>query len=781
MQVIKRNGKIEEVKLQKITRRVEKLSYGLKVEPLKVAQKVIAGIYDKITSKQIDELLSETASLLGDMHPHYLKLAARIAVSSLHKETTTFFQTMKNLYKSGALSKDFIELVIKHGKALDKLIDEDRDYEFSYMGYKTLEKSYLLRIDGSIVERPQYMYMRVALFIAGDDIGEVKELYDLLSQGYYTHATPTLFNAGTTKPQLSSCFVVAMKEDSIEGIADTQKECMLISKNAGGIGLHLSNIRAKGTPIKGTNGTSNGIVPMLQVFNSLARYVDQGGGKRKGSIAAYLEPWHADVLDFLDLKLPTGKDEIRARDLFYAMWIPDLFMERVEKDEDWTLMCPNECTGLTDVYGNDFKNLYEKYEREGKGKKVIKARDVMVRIIESQTQTGNPYMLYKDSINRKSNQKNIGIIKSSNLCTEITEVSTPEETSVCNLASIALPKFVVEGEFSHEKLHEISKIVTKNLNKVIDKNYYPTDASQNSNLRHRPIGIGVQGLANVFFKLGIAYDSEEARILNKDIFETIYHGALEASCEEAYKYGVSLKDKSELGAEGAYSTFVGSPASKGILQYDMWGVEPSDRWDWVTLKNNIKKYGLRNSLLLAPMPTASTASILGNIEAFEAQTSNIYKRQVLSGEFIQINENLVEDLEKLGLWSKELSDKLKVENGSVQNIPEIPNHLKEIYKTVWEISQKVIIDMAADRGAFIDQSQSLNLWLADPNFGSINSMHFYAWKKGLKTGMYYLRSKASGNAVKVTVDDSRVTKEYTKEEAIACSLDNPEACEACGS
>lgn len=776
MKVIKRNGKTEDVKLEKVTKRVDKLSYGLNVQPLRVSQKVIAGIFDGITSTQIDSLLTETAAVLGVDHPDYLKLAARIAVSSLHKSTKGFYQTMKDLYKDDTLSEDFIELVRKYGKEVEKYMESDRDLEFEYFGYKTLEKSYLLKINGVVVERPQHMFMRVALAIGGDNMVEVKKLYDHLSLKQYTHATPTLFNAGTRLQQMSSCFLIAMEDDSIEGIYNTAKECALISKNAGGIGLHIHDIRAKGSYISGTNGISNGIVPMLQVFNSTARYVDQGGGKRKGSFAIYLEPWHADIEAFIELRKKTGKEEFRARDLYYALWTPDLFMMRVKEDGMWTLMCPHECPGLSDVYGEEFVELYTKYEEEGKGRKTIKARELWSKILEAQIETGMPFMLYKDACNEKSNQKNIGVIKSSNLCTEIMEVSTPKESAVCNLASIALPPFVKidsEGKkyFDLDSLHEITKTATRNLNIVIDKNYYPTNKTSLSNMRHRPIGLGVQGLANVFFEMKYPYGSPESRELNKQIFETIYHAALESSCE------LSVKD-------GAYATFQGSPASQGILQYDMWGVKPSPRWDWKTLKANIKKLGLRNSLLVAPMPTASTASIFGNIEAFEAQTSNIYKRQVLAGEYVITNAHLVRDLEELGLWTDSIRNKLIEENGSVQNIPEIPTHIKELYKTVWEISQKVIIEMAADRGAFIDQSQSLNLWLAKPSFGSVNTMHFYAWEKGLKTGMYYLRSRPAADAEKVTTTNNikiESVKEYSAQEAIMCSIDDPEDCIACGS
>lgn len=790
MFVVKRNGKREEVKFDKILQRVKALADGdLKIEPVSVSQKVVAGLHDGITSAKIDDLLAETAAVLTTEHPDYSYLAARIAVSSLHKSTGDFYQTMKALYKHGILADDFIENVKKHAKKLESLIDYERDFNFDYFGFKTLERSYLLKIDGKIVERPQHMYMRCAIGICGDDLTAVKELYNLLSQGYYTHATPTLFNAGTKRPQMSSCFLVAMQDDSIEGIFGTLGDVAQISKNAGGIGMHIHNIRAQGSYIKGTNGVSNGIVPMLQVYNATMRYVDQGGGKRKGSCAIYMEPWHADIISFLDLKKNTGKEEFRARDLFPAMWIPDLFMQRVKDDAMWTLMCPHECPGLSDAVGEDFVKLYTKYETDGKGREQMKARDLMVKIIESQIETGTPYMLYKDACNLKSNQKNLGTIKSSNLCTEIIEWSGPDETAVCNLASLALSKFIKDGKFDHDALAKVVMIALYNLNKVIDRNFYPTDRTRRSNMRHRPVGLGVQGLADVFFMLGLAFDSDEAKKLNRDIYETIYYAAVKASVELAKK-------------EGAYETFKGSPASQGILQFDMWDVKPSDRYDWKALKADVVKHGLRNSLLLAPMPTASTASILGNFEANEAQTSNIQKRQVLAGEFIVLNKYLVGELEKIQMWTDEVKDKIIADGGSVQNIPEIPQKLKDIYKTVWELSQKSVIDMAADRGAFICQSQSMNLFMAKPNIGAINSMHFYAWSKGLKTGMYYLRTKPSVEAQKVTtkqearvvpaaapapvsvaqeVAATAVSKAEEKAAAIMCSLDNPESCESCGS
>jgi ribonucleoside-diphosphate reductase alpha chain len=769
MYVVKRNGKKEEVRFDKILQRVKAFISDLNVEPVSVSQKVVAGLHEGITTKAIDNLLAETASVLASEHPDYAKLAARIAVSSLHKETTTFYQTMKMLYKEGYLSDDFIQVVKQNGTVIESSIKYDRDFDFDYFGYKTLEKSYLLKINGKIVERPQHLFMRVAIGVCGADLDKVFELYDLMSQGYYTHATPTLFNAGTKRPQMSSCFLISMEDDSIDGIYNTLKECALISKHAGGIGLHVHNVRAQGSHIKGTNGTSNGIIPMLKVFNETARYVDQGGGKRKGSIAIYIEPWHADIETFLDLKKNTGKEEFRARDLFLALWVPDLFMKRVEADQDWSLMCPNECPDLSDSVGDAFEKLYTKYEKEGKVRKTIKAREIMMKIMESLSETGVPYILFKDAANLKSNQQNIGVIKSSNLCTEILEVSTPEETAVCNLASICLPKFIIEKKgkkyFDFDKLIEVVKVSTRNLNFVIDKNFYPTEKTKRSNMRHRPIGIGVQGLADVFYALGYAYDSQEAKDLNKEIFEAMYFGACTSSMELAKE-------------NGAYETFQGSPASQGKLQFDLWGVAPSDKYDWSSLKEEIKKHGMRNSLLIAPMPTASTSQIFGNTEAFEPVTSNIYKRQTLAGEFIVVNKYLVRDLQKLNLWNGVIRDKIISENGSVQNIPEIPSNVKEVYKTVWEMSQKVIIDLAADRGPFICQSQSMNLYFAKPNFGAMNSALFYGWKKGLKTGSYYTRSRPAVDAVKVT---TKIEEKVQQSEALVCSLENPESCEACGS
>jgi len=789
MLVVKRDGRRESVKFDKITARIEKLSYGLDpnfVEPIDVAKKVIEGLYDGVSTQDLDNLAAEIAATMTVKHPDYAKLAARIAISNLHKTSSkSFSNTMKRLYtyvdpKTGEnaplVSKETYGIVKKNAAVLDSTIIYDRDFNYDYFGYKTLERSYLMKLDGKIVERPQHMLMRVAVGIHGEEMDKVVETYHLLSEKWFTHATPTLFNAGTPKPQLSSCFLLTMKDDSIDGIYDTLKQCAKISQSAGGIGLSIHNVRAKGSYIKGTGGVSNGIVPMLRNFDMTARYVDQGGGKRKGSFAMYLEPWHADIFDFLDLKKNHGKEEMRARDLFYAMWIPDLFMKRVEANEEWTLLCPNECPGLADAYGDDFEKLYEKYEKEGKGRETIKAQDLWFEILEAQIETGTPYMLFKDAANKKSNQKNLGTIKSSNLCTEIIEYTAPDEVAVCNLASIALPMYVKEDtkEYDFQKLYDVTYVATKNLNKVIDVNYYPVPEAKNSNMRHRPIGLGVQGLADAFLMMGFPFESEEARKLNKDIFETIYFAAMTAS-----------KDLAKV--EGSYETFKGSPVSKGIFQYDMWGVTPdSGLWDWDSLKKEVKKHGVRNSLLVAPMPTASTSQILGNNECFEPYTSNIYTRRTLSGEFVIVNKHLMKDLIELGLWSADMKNKLIAAKGSVQGINEIPDNIKELYKTVWEISQKAIIDMSADRGAYICQSQSLNIHIQDPNFGKMTSMHFYAWKKGLKTGMYYLRSRAAADAIQFTVDKSAASAPTAKEleqkaSDMACSLDNPDACEACGS
>ncbi len=789
MLVVKRDGRRESVKFDKITARIDKLSYGLDsgfVEPIDVAKKVIEGLYDGVSTQDLDNLAAEIAATMTVSHPDYAKLAARIAISNLHKTTSkSFSNTMKRLYtyvdpKTGEnaplISKETYGIIKQNAATLDSTIIYDRDFSYDYFGYKTLERSYLMKIDGKIVERPQHMLMRVAVGIHGEDMEKVIETYNLLSEKWFTHATPTLFNAGTPKPQLSSCFLLTMKDDSIDGIYDTLKQCAKISQSAGGIGLSIHHVRAKGSYIKGTGGVSNGIVPMLRNFDMTARYVDQGGGKRKGSFAIYMEPWHADIFDFLDLKKNHGKEEMRARDLFYALWIPDLFMERVENNEDWTLLCPNECPGLADVHGDEFKKLYEKYEKEGKGRRTVKAQDLWFEVLESQIETGTPYMLYKDSANKKSNQKNLGTIKSSNLCTEIIEYTAPDEVAVCNLASIALPKYVNDetGEYDFQKLYDVTYVATKNLNRVIDVNYYPVEEARNSNMRHRPIGLGVQGLADAFIKMGMPFESEEARKLNKDIFETIYFAAMTASKDEAVN-------------DGPYETFKGSPVSKGIFQFDMWGVTPeSGLWDWDSLKKEVKKHGVRNSLLVAPMPTASTSQILGNNECFEPYTSNIYTRRTLSGEFIVVNKHLMKDLIKLGIWNESMKNKLIAAKGSVQSIPEIPQHIKDLYKTVWEISQKAIIDMSADRGAYICQSQSLNIHIQDPNFGKMTSMHFYAWKKGLKTGMYYLRSRAAADAIQFTVDKTAAkapTAAQLEQQAadMACSLDNPDACEACGS
>lgn len=758
MYVVKRDGRRESVKFDKITSRIEKLCYGLEtvyVHPIEVAKKVVSGIYDGVTTAELDVLAAETAASMTTKHPDYAILAARIAISNLHKNTLkSFSATMKQLYtytdpktneNASLISKEAYDVIRKHAALLDSTIIYDRDYGYDYFGYKTLEKSYLLKVNGKIAERPQHMLMRVAVGIHLDDLDSVIETYNLLSERWFTHATPTLFNAGTPKPQMSSCFLLTMKEDSIAGIYDTLKQCALISQSAGGIGVSIHNIRAKGSYIKGTNGNSNGIVPMLRVFNDTARYVDQGGGKRKGSFAIYLEPWHADIFDFLELKKNHGKEELRARDLFYAMWIPDLFMKRVEANDSWSLLCPHECPGLADTYGDEFEALYNQYEREGKARKTVKAQDLWFAIMESQIETGTPYMLYKDHANRKSNQKNLGTIKSSNLCTEIMEFTSPDEVAVCNLASISLPKFVEQGtdgflHFNHEKLFEITKVVTHNLNKIIDLNYYPVPEAERSNKRHRPIGIGIQGLADAFLLMRMPFESEEARRLNEDIHETIYHGSLVASMELAKK-------------DGTYETWKGSPISEGIFQFDMWNVTPkSGRWNWEQLRKDVVKHGVRNSLLLAPMPTASTSQILGNNECFEPFTSNLYVRRVLSGEFVVVNKYLLKDLVKEGLWNDSMKNKLMMHNGSVQKIAEIPQHLKDLYKTAWEIKQKTIVDMAADRGAYICQSQSLNIFMENANYGKLTSMHFYAWKKGLKTGMYYLRTQAAVDAVKFTVE-----------------------------
>jgi len=790
MEVIKREGSRERVKLDKILNRIKKQCYGLDmdyVEPMEIAKKVIHGLYDGISSIELDVLAAETAAALTPTHPDYSILAARICVTSLHKVTPkSFSQVIEQLYsyvdpktglKAPLIADDVYEIIMNNSKDIDSQIISDRDLDYDYFGFKTLEKSYLLKLNGQPAERPQHMLMRVAIGIHKNDLASAFKTYDLMSQGFFTHATPTLFNSGTRRPQLSSCFLISMHDDSIQGIYKTLSDVAQISKNAGGIGLHIHNIRGTGSYIKGTNGTSNGIIPMLKVFNETARYVDQGGGRRKGSFAVYLEPWHCDIDDFLNLRKNHGKEEMRARDLFLAIWTPDLFMERVKDNGDWTLFSPDEAPGLDDAYGDDFKKLYTKYESLGKGRKTIKAQDLWYKIIEAQIETGVPYILYKDAANIKSNQKNLGTIKSSNLCTEIIEYSDSKETAVCNLASIALPKFIIPGKkpkFDFNALKDIAYTATFNLNRVIDVNYYPTKETKTSNLKHRPIGIGVQGLADTFAILKVAFESEEAKILDREIFEAIYYGAMCASVDLAEK-------------EGAYESFKGSPLSEGLFQFDLWNEKPSARWDWESLRERVKKSGARNSLLLAPMPTASTSQILGNNECFEPFTSNIYIRKTLSGEFPVVNKHLVKDLVKIGLWSENLRDKIIINNGSVQDIPEIPNELKQIYKTAWEMSQKVIIDHAAVRAPFICQSQSMNLFVQDANFAKLSSAHFYGWGKGLKTGSYYIRTKAATTAIKgLGIDVSKSQDIPAKSEEdnysdLTCSIDNPEDCEACGS
>jgi ribonucleoside-diphosphate reductase alpha subunit len=751
MNVIKRNGKKETIKFDKITARIQKLSYGLSqlVDVIEVTKKVIGGIYDGVTTTELDNLAAETAASLTTKHPDYALLASRIAVSNLHKNTEkSFSATMRRLHqytdsatgrKMPLLADDVMEIIEANAELLDSSIIYDRDFGFDYFGFKTLEKSYLLRIDGKVSERPQHMYMRVAIGIHKEDVESAIKTYNLMSERWFTHATPTLFNAGTPKPQMSSCFLLTMKDDSIDGIYDTLKQTAKISQSAGGIGLSIHNVRATGSYIGGTNGTSNGIIPMLRVFNDTARYVDQGGGKRKGAFAIYLEPWHADIEGFLDLRKNHGKEELRARDLFYALWISDLFMKRVEQNGDWSLFCPHEAPGLGDTFGDEFEALYHRYEQEGRARKVIKAQDLWFAILEAQIETGTPYMLYKDAANRKSNQQNLGTIKSSNLCTEIMEYTSADEVAVCNLASLALPRFVNEGKFDFNKLYEVTYHVTRNLNRIIDNNYYPIEEAKRSNLRHRPIGLGVQGLADVFILLRLPFESELAKVLNKNIFETIYFASMTASKDMAIE-------------QGPYETFAGSPLSKGQFQFDLWNVQPSNRHDWETLRQEVMKHGVRNSLLVAPMPTASTSQILGNNECFEPYTSNIYVRRVLSGEFIIVNKHLLKDLVQLGLWNDTMKNKIIAANGSIQQINEIPAEIKALYKTVWEIKQRHLIDMAADRGAFICQSQSLNLFVDNATVSKLTSMHFYAWKQGLKTGMYYLRTQAAAQAVQFTVE-----------------------------
>ncbi|KAJ1649838.1 ribonucleotide-diphosphate reductase subunit rnr1 [Dispira simplex] len=803
MFVVKRDGHREKVAFDKITARVVKLCYGLDtnhVDPPAVAQKVISGVYQGVTTVELDNLAAETAAYMTTKHPDYAILAARIAISNLHKETRKQFSaTIEDLYHyvnpktnkpASMISEETYNVVMKHADRLNSAIIYDRDFNYNFFGFKTLERSYLLKINGRVAERPQHMLMRVAVGIHGEDIDATLETYNLMSEKYFTHASPTLFNAGTPLPQLSSCFLLTMEDDSIDGIYDTLKKCAMISKTAGGIGLNIHNIRATGSYIAGTNGYSNGIVPMLRVYNNTARYVDQGGNKRPGAFAIYLEPWHPDVFEFLDLRKNHGKEESRARDLFYAMWIPDLFMQRVQDNGDWSLFCPNEAPNLHERWGEEFEKLYVEYEQRGFARKTIKAQKLWYAILEAQIETGNPFMLYKDACNRKSNQQNLGIIKCSNLCTEIVEYSSPDEVAVCNLASLALPQFVVDKDtYDFEKLHQVTKVVTRNLNKIINLNYYPIPECRRSNFRHRPIGIGVQGLADAFIKMRMPFDSPEAKLLNRQIFETIYHGALEASCELAQELGT-------------YETYEDSPMSKGLLQFDLWeGVEPTDLWDWDTLREKIQAHGVRNSLLVAPMPTASTSQILGNNECFEPYTSNIYTRRVLAGEFQVVNPWLLRDLVDLGLWNDSMKNRIIADNGSVQHIPSIPAELKSLYKTAWELSQKVIIDMAADRGAFIDQSQSLNIFMADADFAKLTSMHFYGWKKGLKTGMYYLRTRPAADAIKFTVDqqslregttttapnkDNVGVEKLSEEEvanrqlaALMCSIENKDACTMC--
>lgn len=812
MYVKKRDGREEPIHFDKITSRIQKLCYGLDmdyIDPPAITLKVINGLYSGVTTLELDNLAAEIAATMTTKHPDYATLAARIVVSNLHKETRkAFSDVVTDLYNMKShgrptpmISEQHYKIIMANADRLNSAIVYDRDFNYQYFGFKTLMRSYLLKIDGKVVERPQHMLMRVSVGIHGDDIDAAIETYNMLSEKLFTHASPTLFNAATPRPQLSSCFLLTMESDSIEGIYDTLKQCALISKSAGGIGLNVHCIRSTGSYIAGTNGTSNGLVPMLRVFNNTARYVDQGGNKRPGAFAIYLEPWHADIMAFLDLRKNHGKEEQRARDLFYAMWIPDLFMKRVKEFGVWSLMCPNECPGLADCWGEEFEKLYERYESEGKFKKQVKAQEVWAAIIESQIETGTPYMLYKDACNRKSNQQNLGTIKCSNLCTEIVEYSAPDEIAVCNLASIAVNQFVNASSKTYDfaRLREVTKVVTRNLNKIIDVNFYPVPEARKSNMRHRPIGIGIQGLADAFILMRYPFESEEAQLLNKQIFETIYYGALEASCELAEKFG-------------PYETYEGCPVSKGILQYDMWNVTPTSLHDWASLKAKIKAHGVRNSLLMAPMPTASTAQILGNNEGIEAYTSNIYSRRVLSGEFQVVNHHLLRDLTERDLWDDDMKNKLIAANGSIQNIEEIPDEIKQLYKTVWEISQKTVLKMAADRGAFIDQSQSLNVHIAQPNFAKLSSMHFYGWQAGLKTGMYYLRTKAAASAIQFTVDKTKLKAENPnkkeednkdqesskngaesnqedliakkKEEnmaALMCSLQNKDDCLMCGS
>ncbi|NBL65564.1 ribonucleoside-diphosphate reductase subunit alpha [Flavobacterium sp. NST-5] len=775
MYVVKRDGKKEPVMFDKITERIKKLCYGLNyhVDPVKVAMRVIEGLYDGVATSELDNLAAETAAAMTITHPDYAQLAARIAISNLHSNTKkSFSETMNDMYhyvnprtgqRAPLLSDEVHAAIMENAEFLDSHVIYTRDFNYDYFGFKTLERSYLLKINGKIVERPQHMLMRVAVGIHLNDLDSVIETYDLMSKKYFTHATPTLFNSGTPKPQMSSCFLLTMKDDSIDGIYDTLKQTAKISQSAGGIGLAIHNIRATGSYISGTNGTSNGIVPMLRVFDMTARYVDQGGGKRKGSFAMYIEPWHADIFDFLDLRKNHGKEEMRTRDLFLGMWIPDLFMKRVQEDTTWTLMCPNECPGLSDTHSEEFEALYLKYETEGKGRRTVKARDIWEKILESQVETGLPYMLYKDAANRKSNQKNLGTIRSSNLCTEIIEYTSPDEVAVCNLASISLPMFIENGKFDHQKLYEVTKRVTLNLNRVIDRNYYPVKEAENSNMRHRPVGLGVQGLADAFIMLRLPFTSDEAKQLNQEIFETLYFAAVTASMELSK-------------VEGPYSTYEGSPISQGEFQFNLWGLKDADlsgRWDWDNLRKEVLQNGVRNSLLVAPMPTASTSQILGNNEAFEPYTSNIYTRRTLSGEFIVVNKHLLEDLVNLGLWNDSLKQEIMRYNGSIQNIDVIPADIKELYKTVWEMSMKDILDMSRQRGYFIDQSQSLNLFMENANFAKLTSMHFYAWQSGLKTGMYYLRTKSAVDAIKFTLNNDKKAEPVAIETQMASALNGP--------
>jgi len=816
MYVTKRNGERENVAFDKILRRIKTIGkdVDIKINYSSLAMKVIDQLYSGISTTKIDELSAEQCASLASTHQDYNILAGRIIVSNHHKNTKeSFYEVMKDLYNNRdihnkhcpVVTKEMFDLVEKNREELESKIVFDRDYLIDYFGFKTLERAYLMKINNKIVERPQHMWMRVSLGIHKDNIDRVLETYEFMSQKYFTHATPTLYNAGTPKPQLSSCYLLAMESDSIGGIYNTLKDCALISKWAGGIGLHIHNVRASGSQIRGTNGTSNGIVPMLKVFNNTAKYVDQGGGKRNGSFAIYLEPWHADIEIFLQMRKNHGDEELKARDLFYALWTPDLFMERVKADGKWTLMCPDECPGLSDVYGDEFKELYEKYEKEERGKKTVNARDLWFQVLDAQMETGTPYLLYKDASNKKSNQQNLGTIKSSNLCSEIVEYSDETETAVCNLASISLTIFVKKDDeekpyFDFEELHKIAKIVTYNLNQIIDVNFYPTEKTEKSNMRHRPIGIGVQGLADAFFKMNLAFTSNEAQQLNKDIFETIYHAAVETSNEIAIsRYNIvdeKRYSKTELGLSvynifnkfennmaklidekkttvGSYSTFEGSPMSKGVFQFDMWNVTPSSRYNWEELRTSVMTYGIRNSLLMAPMPTASTSQILGNNECIEPITSNIYSRRTMAGEFVLANKYLMKDLMDLELWNEKIKNNIIANNGSIQQIPMVPKHIREKYKTVWELPMRKLIDMAADRGAYICQSQSLNLWLEDPNYNNLTSMHFYSWSKGLKTGIYYLRRRARHQAQQFTIEP-----EKTRTDSLVGETED-EICEMC--